>query len=120
MCPPQRCVRGADCTRGDRQACRGNRPIGELFIQIGFLHNQLLTERYRFGLHGGDELLHFRPLLVRQIKRVGKLQHMHRAGISVDLGRERQAHAAARPQVGDLLLRQRLDRSRFKTGIWLL
>jgi hypothetical protein len=45
---------------------------------------------------------------------------MHRARIPVELGRERQAHAAAGPQIGDLLLGESLDGARLEAGIGLL
>src|SRR4051794_27641675 len=42
---------------------------------------------------------------------------MNRPGIAVELRREREAHAASCAQIGDLLLRQRLDRALLVAGI---
>ena len=80
----------------------------------------LRADRDRFGLHGIEQLLHLGALIRRQAELVGQLQHMQRSRIAVELGGERQAHAAPGPQIGDLLFGERLDGARLHSGIGLL
>jgi hypothetical protein len=49
-------------------------------------------------------------LLVGQAQGIRQFEHMHWPGITVELRRKRQTHAAARPNVADSLLGQSLDR----------
>jgi hypothetical protein len=45
---------------------------------------------------------------------------MRRPGVAVQFRGERQAHAAPRPQIRDLLVRKRLNRPVLQTGVWLM
>jgi hypothetical protein len=70
-------------------------------------------------LHGIEEALNLDALIRGQVKPITELENMARAGISVELGGKRQAHATSGSKIVDLLLRQRLDGAMLKTGIGL-
>ena len=114
---PQRCLRGPDPGRGTRQAVGGDGALGEQPIEMRFLADQPLAERNRLRPHRLVERLHTGALLARQGQRAGMLEDMDRAGIAVQLCREGEAHAAARPQIGDLVARQRLHGAALEAGI---
>ena len=94
--------------------------MGELTTELRLMRNELVTERNGLGPHRHEQVLHLCPLLVGQRQRIRQFEHVHRPGIAVELGRQRQTHAAARPQVGELLLGQGLDRPNLETRIGLL
>ena len=52
-----------------------------------------------------------RALVVAKLQAVGELDHVQRSRITVQFAGQRQAHAASRAQIGNLLLGQRLDLS---------
>jgi hypothetical protein len=74
--------------------------FGESLVEGALLPDQLLARRHRFRFHGVDELLNALALWIAQLKLIGKLQHMHRSRISVELTRERKSHAAAGAEIG--------------------
>ena len=55
--------------------------------------------------------------IVSAFKLHGQFEQVAGSRIAVQLGRQGQAHASSRLKVGDLLVRQRLDRPRLQAGI---
>jgi hypothetical protein len=97
-----------------RQRAQGRgryRSFGKGAIERRFAGDQRLARRNRFRLHGIKQPPHSLTQVGAEFELVGQLEHMHRSRISVQLGREREAHSAPRPQVRHLLVAQRLDRS---------
>ena len=113
----QHALRRRDRRRGRFQAFRRHRAARELPVEIGLLLDQARAERHRLGLHGVEQALYLALLLRRKPELAGKLQHVRRTGIAVQLGGECKAHAAAGPEVADLLFGQRLDRARLHARI---
>jgi hypothetical protein len=94
--------------------------LAELTIELRLLRNEFVAERNGLGPHRREQTLHLRSLLVGQRQRIRQFEHVHRPGIAVELGRKRETHAAARPQVADLLVGQCLDRPSLETRIGLV
>jgi hypothetical protein len=70
-------------------------------------------------LHGIEKALNSDALIRGQIKSITELKNMTGAGISIEFGGKRQAHATSGSKIVDLLLRQRLDRARLKARVGL-
>ncbi|WP_354170056.1 MULTISPECIES: hypothetical protein [unclassified Bradyrhizobium] len=70
-------------------------------------------------LHGIEEALNLDALIRGQIKSITELKNMAGAGISIEFGGKRQAHATSGSKIVDLMLRQRLDWAMLKAGIGL-
>jgi hypothetical protein len=51
--------------------------------------DELFTYRHCLGFHTFRELAHSAPLLIRQLKLSGELEHMKWARITIELGRKR-------------------------------
>ena len=64
-----------------------------------------------------EQALHAGALLGGEFELVGEFENVQWPRIAVQFGRQRQAHAAAGAEVGDLLLGKRLDRARLHPGI---
>jgi len=94
--------------------------IGEKAIEFSLLLDQTLPQGHRLVLHGIEERLRLRSLSRREAQCLGMFQDVRRARISIQLGRKRQTHAATGPQVRNLLVRERLDRTLFHPGIGLV
>ncbi len=73
------------------------------------------TESLRFS--SVEQPSYLLALFAAELKLLGKLQDMQRAGIAVELRGERQAHAAAGVQIRDLLGGQRFDVALLVAGI---
>ena len=94
--------------------------IGKQPVELPFLRDQPVADADGFFLHLRKKCLHPRSLLRTERQLVGQFEHMQRARVAVELGRQRESHAASGPQIGDLLGRQRLDGARLQAGIRLM
>ena len=116
----QRGLRRADLARRRLEARGRDGALRKILVQAALLRDQPRADRDRLGLHGGEQRAQARDLVRRQVEAVGQLDRVHRTRIAVQLGGEREPHAAAGIEIGDLLLGQRLDRTRLEAGIGLL
>src|SRR5262245_30054690 len=116
----KRALQRCDVLHAAFEARFAHRPARELAVESSLCGDQALAEWYRLGLHGLKELPHLLLLHLAQLQLCRKLEHMPRARIAVELGGEGQAHAASCLQVGNLVLRERLDRPGLETCVRLM
>src|SRR5262249_25973931 len=117
---PQLTAYYADLGGGRLQPLRRDGPFSELTIQVPFRSQKPLPNRDRLGLHGLEERLDARALLLGKSQLLCELKNVPGAGIAVQLGRESKPHASTCLQVGDLLVRQSFDLTGLQARIGLL
>src|SRR2546422_7401133 len=97
--------------RGPHRGLVGG-PLGEEAPELRLGLEQPGALRAGFGKHRVQQLLHLRGLIRRELEAVPELEDVHRAGVAVLVGRERQAEAATlahdllelrRARLGDLV-----------------
>jgi hypothetical protein len=79
-------------------------PRGEPRFKLRLERDDGLSDRDSLSPHRPEELLGSLELFGAESKCPGGLQNVDRAGIVIELGGKRQAHAAPAPQIVDLLL----------------
>lgn len=80
-------------------------------VQCALRLDQGLAQWHGLALHGGEEGLRLGLLLRRERQGSAELQNVRGAGVAVEFGGPRQAHALARQQVLNFVFRERLDRA---------
>jgi len=80
--------------------------LREHHVEMALVLNNLSAERLRLGKHGFAEVLGLHALVHRQSERVGKFQHVKRAGVAVEFGRLGHPHPSTFQQVGDVVGRE--------------
>jgi hypothetical protein len=106
-----------NCRGCSFQPLRSDAAFSKIALQVALGGNEPLSERDRLGFHGVKQLLDGGALLLAKAQLVGILEHMDRAGVSVQLGRQRGAHAATCGKIGYFLVRQGFDCAAFQARI---
>ena len=107
----------AVAVRSRPETVRGDGLRGELPVEFRFLFDQPRPQRDRLALHGFKQASYCGDLLRPQFQLFRQFQHMRWTRISVQFRGQRHSHAAPLAEVGDLLLRKRLDGSVLHSGV---
>lgn len=118
---PQAPLQIADrgCLPRDTGACGVS--LGECLVERTFLGDQRLPDRFGGGVHAIANEVDPARLIGGQSKLPRQRPHVGWAGVGVQLGGFRHAHALAVTQGGDVLVRERLDGAGLRTDVlgWL-
>jgi len=86
-------------------------------IQLAFVGDQSFAHRHGFRFHFVIEQAHTLPQRGIKFKLVREFEHVKRSWITVQLGREGQAHAATGTKVRDLLFAQGFNGAVLQTRV---
>jgi hypothetical protein len=117
MYRPQAALQPGNRGRRGSEASRRDFTFSKALIEGLFLRDQFGAVRLRGGAHLVENRLDIAALCFGQAKLCRKRQHVHRAGIAVQLGRLCHAHSLALAQSGNVLVRQSFDRALLLPGI---
>src|SRR5262249_40488154 len=101
-----------------RERLGRNGPVGESAVERGLPFDQRLAGRYGFGLHRVGQLMHPSLQFGAELKLIRELDHMKRPRVTVQLGRQRKAHAASSSQTRHVLIAEAFDGPPVQARIW--
>jgi len=113
----QLALRLADLRGEVRQGRGGDRLASEGPVKRLLARDQLLSCWHGLGLHLLRQLTHPLALRVGELQRVGQFQRMQGTRITVEFGCKCESHAAARAQIGNLLLAEGLHGALLQTRV---
>src|SRR5262245_9254899 len=108
---PQIAFECADCSGLNGETIWRHLSFGEKAVEQQFMPDEFLPEWLGSGAHPLKDNLNLPTLSFGQLEFVGQGQNMLRAGIPVKLSRLCHAHPFTVDQGGNVLRRERLDRS---------
>src|SRR6266566_6696305 len=108
---PQVAFERPDGSGLDRETIWCDLTLGEKSVEQQLTPDEFHSERSGSGVHLLEDDLNLLALGFRQLEFVGQRQNVLRSRVTVKLSRLRHPHALSVEQCGDILLRQRLDRT---------